>query len=410
MLTERDFRSQVRYALKHLYDPSALRSASLARVFGLGERPDASSLVRQRLVKTVNSLKPSETIPANSEVWRIYEVLLYRYVHQCTQEDVAYQLGLSVRHLRRIEKAAQLAVCDRLATELDVALESPHADEDLEEEEGSESEIRDELAWLQRTPPTETVDWSLFLPAVLDVARALAVEHHVRLEKVTSDISPSVKCHRPALRQSMLSVLSVAIRHSAGGRVRVRAEPLDDHVHIVVEGSGPRHGVIGPKDQASLDMARRLLRTFEGELVVTAPEGTGLRVVLTVPGFRRVPVLVVDDNADALHVLQRYVTGTRYHVCGLEDPRQVFAMAREIRPRVIVLDVMMPELDGWELLGRLREHPLTRQIPVIVCTILVEEDLALSLGAASFIRKPVSRQAFLQALDRQVRGQASEGH
>jgi CheY-like chemotaxis protein len=69
---------------------------------------------------------------------------------------------------------------------------------------------------------------------------------------------------------------------------------------------------------------------------------------------------------------------------------------------VIVLDVMMPRIDGWEMLGRLRSNRATSHVPVIVCTIMAQEELALSLGAAGFLKKPVTRQDFLAALDRQV--------
>ena len=58
--------------------------------------------------------------------------------------------------------------------------------------------------------------------------------------------------------------------------------------------------------------------------------------------------------------------------------------------------------DGWTLLSQLREHPNTRNIPVIVCTILAHKQLAVTLGAADFIRKPVRRADFLAALDRQL--------
>ena len=63
---------------------------------------------------------------------------------------------------------------------------------------------------------------------------------------------------------------------------------------------------------------------------------------------------------------------------------------------------MMPERDGWALLGELRAHPETRGIPVVVCTILSQGELALALGAADFIRKPVGRMGLLSALDRQL--------
>ena len=65
------------------------------------------------------------------------------------------------------------------------------------------------------------------------------------------------------------------------------------------------------------------------------------------------------------------------------------------------MDVMMPVIDGWELMGHLRQHPATSSVPIVVCTILAEEDLALSLGASDFIRKPFGREALLRVLDRQ---------
>jgi CheY-like chemotaxis protein len=67
-----------------------------------------------------------------------------------------------------------------------------------------------------------------------------------------------------------------------------------------------------------------------------------------------------------------------------------------------MVDVMMPQVDGWEVLGQLREHPLSSHIPIVVHTILAQEELALSLGASAFLRKPVTRQDFLAALDRLI--------
>ena len=77
-------------------------------------------------------------------------------------------------------------------------------------------------------------------------------------------------------------------------------------------------------------------------------------------------------------------------------------LAEEIKPDIIVLDVMLPDVDGWELLSQLHEHPLTRSVPVIVCSVVGEEDLALALGAKVYLPKPVRRQQFLQALDQAV--------
>jgi CheY-like chemotaxis protein len=70
----------------------------------------------------------------------------------------------------------------------------------------------------------------------------------------------------------------------------------------------------------------------------------------------------------------------------------------EIRPTVIILDVLLPQEDGWELLMSLRADDRTRDIPVIVCSVLREPQLARSLGASAHLPKPVTQGALLEAL------------
>jgi CheY-like chemotaxis protein len=125
-------------------------------------------------------------------------------------------------------------------------------------------------------------------------------------------------------------------------------------------------------------------------------------VALTFPIKEWIKVLVIDDNADARLLFQRYLEGSRYHVIGAADGRQGVKLAQDLQPDVILLDIMMPEHDGWEILGQLRVHPQTQSIPVFVCTILAQEELALALGAAQFIRKPVNPAALLLALERRL--------
>ena len=76
-------------------------------------------------------------------------------------------------------------------------------------------------------------------------------------------------------------------------------------------------------------------------------------------------------------------------------------LVKQEHPAIIVLDVMMASLDGWQLLQQLREHPAFARCPLIVCTVLAQENVAFSLGASEFLRKPINRQQFLEALDRQ---------
>ena len=76
-------------------------------------------------------------------------------------------------------------------------------------------------------------------------------------------------------------------------------------------------------------------------------------------------------------------------------------MAGKVQPSLIFLDVMMHNVDGWQVLSELHHDPATSHIPVVVCTVLPLEEMALALGANAFLQKPVSQQQFLRVLDRQ---------
>jgi CheY-like chemotaxis protein len=151
-------------------------------------------------------------------------------------------------------------------------------------------------------------------------------------------------------------------------------------------------------------MARECIDLFGGELLVgdAGEREPPFMAALLLPIIEPAQVLVVDDNEDTLHLFRRYLSGTRYQFIGLREPHEVIQAAGDLVPAAIVLDVMLPGVDGWELLGRLREHPATRELPIVVCTVMPQEQLALALGAAAYLRKPVSREAFLSALDQQV--------
>lgn len=88
---------------------------------------------------------------------------------------------------------------------------------------------------------------------------------------------------------------------------------------------------------------------------------------------------------------------------GTCEPSTAPACAEKLQPALILLDVMMHNVDGWQVLNELLQKPVTAHIPVIVCTILPLEEMAISLGAAGFLQKPVSQQHFLELLDQQSR-------
>ena len=135
----------------------------------------------------------------------------------------------------------------------------------------------------------------------------------------------------------------------------------------------------------------RLLALSGGALVVHGPgedrEETGASgsVRLVLPLAPPATILVVDDNQDALQLIQRYLAGTHYRPVVTRSPFEGLALAQELQPQAILLDVMLPGMDGWEMLARLRRHPATERIPVIICTILPEEQPVIDFAYATVV-------------------------
>jgi len=150
---------------------------------------------------------------------------------------------------------------------------------------------------------------------------------------------------------------------------------------------------------------------------IILPHGTSIEVhwkedhvflEVTAPSAGERTVLVVEDNLDMVHFYQRCTVGTPYRIVHLTQIHSAIEEIETMAPDIVVLDVMLPETDGWQLLTHLYERPTTRPIPVIVCSVVKEQELALALGAALFLPKPVHPRQFVAALD-QVYGQAGAG-
>jgi CheY-like chemotaxis protein len=111
-------------------------------------------------------------------------------------------------------------------------------------------------------------------------------------------------------------------------------------------------------------------------------------------------VLIVDDDPAVHDVLRVTIAKEGYRLLHAYDGEQALDIAREERPDVITLDVMMPKLDGWTVLGKLKSDPALAPIPVIMLTIVDERTTGYSLGAAEYMTKPVDRSRLLELLRR----------
>ena len=131
-------------------------------------------------------------------------------------------------------------------------------------------------------------------------------------------------------------------------------------------------------------------------------EAEGIIVAFDLPAAGKIVVLVIDDNLDLVHFYRRYTEGTNFEIVHTPEGKRAFEFIQVFHPDLIVLDVMLPDVDGWYLLSQLYESPATKPIPVVVCSVVREKELALALGAALYVPKPVLRHEFLEALQRAV--------
>jgi CheY-like chemotaxis protein len=209
------------------------------------------------------------------------------------------------------------------------------------------------------------------------------------------------------LRQTLMNLLSYAL-HVARADLAITVSREAKGLLIDISESVSPHPAAEPTtresqepDEMSLAAARALIEAQGGYLETDQQAGKWhARIVLPASGQKT--VLVIDDNADIVSLLRRYLGGHDVQVVSATDGEQALRLATEIKPQAITLDVMIPNLDGWEILQRLKGSPDTQHIPVIICSVLNQPELAQSMGANDYITKPVNQVELLEVLRRWI--------
>lgn len=381
VFTYEQFVDSLRNALHYLYDPVNLRRNPLVELLGLADAFDRAAALQQALTAAIRVMKPPDAESPQSRAWRIYDLLSLQYLRQFPRETVANQLGISERQLRREQRLA----IEALAQHLYRQVTTPGA----ETVQQPLSEVRIALG--------EALENVRSLASPLAQQMNVPLEIYIAAEIVDLPVSPM------PLRTILLTVLTVALPLAGGAVVVMTAARRDSKIAIEVTCRATGAPVsLGSKDLAALMTAQEQAAFYAVHLDIAEPAHAGFAVTLLLDTPVQPLVLVIDDNADWLELVQRYAAGTRYHIVTTRSPEAAGENAGKLQPSLILLDVMMHNVDGWQVLSELRHDPATAQIPVVVCTILPLAEMALALGADAFLQKPVSQQALLLMLDRQI--------
>lgn len=114
-------------------------------------------------------------------------------------------------------------------------------------------------------------------------------------------------------------------------------------------------------------------------------------------------VLVIDDDANVRDLMERFLTRQGYDAISAANGNEGLELARQARPDIITLDVMMPHKDGWQVLREIKSDPLLAATPVIMLTQVADANLCFALGAADYLRKPVDSQLLAHTINKHAR-------
>lgn len=386
------FNSLFKDLMAHIYDFAALETHPLATVLDIPEDFNASRghYIQQIVLEEIEHFQPmGKERSIDTIEWRPYLILHQRYVEGMSSQELADYLAISKRQMRRDHSKSLQALAGRLwdqvFQEQFSALEEKTADETRD---GSQTfDINPELLSL-----------SDVLQGVIRILKRHLDSEGVDLNETFID--STVLADRIILRQILISLFNYALHLQCDNQLFIQTAQQDDQAFVEFRVSVDSQWASWADDDL-LDSAKfwtpRLNATLE-EFHPADGESGIVRLVFSLPLADQTTVLVVDDQQPTLRMYQRYLSRSNFKVVGVDDPTQVFPLIRQLNPDLILLDVMMPQVDGWEILQGLKLDDGFRQIPVIVCSAWESTDLAKSLGAAEFLKKPITQEHLLAAI------------
>ena len=399
--------------LPRLYDSNYILPLQSVEYLGLPHEGGAA-LFSDIVIATLQRLEPAPETPRNSRSWRLYSILALRYLQHLTQQAVAEQIGISVRHLSREQSQAIHHLAQRVwetsdhcrnwvcASEADLISAVTPLASDVLRAEMWRLQVARELTSLQNHSPGTRTNVSRVIEQTAQVMCGPLSKWGITVSVGRMESDVVSVAHPSVVSQIIVSTITYVAGQMKVGRIELAAARSEARISVTILGTPI------PQPVAAQQPFVSDLVTLAGGEVDCYPEAGGLCVCISLPLIEDVVVLVIDDNEDLRRFYDGCVTGTQFRIVGIGEGRQAFDCINAVRPDIVVLDVMLPDKSGWELLVQLHEHPVSRHIPVVVCSVVREEELALALGASVCIAKPVRRHQFVQALERAFSRAVSE--
>ncbi|NMB68653.1 MAG: response regulator [Chloroflexi bacterium] len=393
MIDRRNFNALVRDTISNLYDFAALETHPLLfKIFTLPAdfSGTPAEYIRQSFLEAIEQLKPArKDLNLSAPEWRAYYILQKRYIEGMDAKELAAALAISDRQIRRDHHRAIESLATLLWSRLQL---DRQVEESAHEDDSTHFEVQKERIDLRET-----------CQGVVNTLKRRLDEQNIRVDYNFAALPVSVLADRVILRQLLISLFNAALQLQTGGEVDIltRRSGQNASIEISFRPDELWEPAQEGEEESTLDAVRYWSERINAQFTVTLPDGTEPRAHfnLLLPLADQRVILVVDDQLPAINLFKRYLAGDDVTVVGATRADQVLPLARELAPALITLDVMMPQTDGWEILQTLKLDENTHHIPVLICSAWEEPELARSLGAAGFLKKPITQKQLRDALE-----------
>jgi len=269
---------------------------------------------------------------------------------------------------------------------------------------------------------------------IKNISQSLADKNNNKIIYEVADGLSSMKGDETRLRQCVVNLISNAVKFTENGTVKVRVESdnkPDEGLIISVADTGigmtekQLQKIFEDFTQADdettakfggtglgLAITRNLVTMMQGTVGVESTLDVGSTFTISLPRYLEPKqtvseeivgdtgplVLIVDDDLNIHDLACRILIQNGYRTISATDGSRGIEIAREKNPSLILLDIMMPEKDGWEVLKELRNDADLANIPVLVTSVLEEQKTAEALGARAYVSKPIDKKQLLDTL------------
>lgn len=399
-MDDEDFQGRIRDVLSHLSDVAYLENHNLVRPFLTEEearQPNHVQLLYAKIREGINTLRPPDNTPMNAAEWRCYNILTMRYLNGVDLYRIGEELGLSQRQVYR-ELKKGLGGLISILWKQQQAMQS-----ETEEKAESQEDPLDlyDLSILQKELKNWEVEYTFNnLYQMIEQAYQLceyfmnkSLQEIIHLEHVDHNLS--VRVDKTLTQQGLYKILTTVEDIAQCSGVWIQTRKLNEHFIALS---------IRIKHSQALDLKKwqiaQLFFTIQGLNHFLKEQADETLFTINLPLMRQSKVLVIDDMGPERALIERMLGPYGIQVFGTDNPQEAISLAQLLKPNFILLDILMPKMDGWQIIKMLRTDPETCNIPVYICSVLNEPALAQSFGASGLIRKPINRLDLIDTLQK----------